>query len=327
MPSTSAERDSLSKVPRTPLSYAHSQDTGMQQSQTTVRGQHQGVASWSMPRLKLTHPLPDYDCCQARYLWCLCKALSACVLTATMTSARNSTYSTHSVADTHLLAMLDGKQDIHGDDTQSSRLSAYFSTKLLETILIVPSTSSRKHGHELPGTQLSATSFDDMQRTVQVIGLPKPEKSKPSLKRSPESEHIIDDAAIDDPFRGHDYDSEPQMQYMSPSQESVAHAPEYRQYIMDMAEDIVVLSDRRRLTFREASDNEGTEEVIIMARVVVGMAEVVIQAAVRTTHHGQSSSGDMAVVAVAVVEGSQSGQSTRLTDGLEGLVQLILLGG
>lgn len=96
---------------------------------------------------------------------------------------------------------------------------------------------------------------------------------------------------------------------------------------MDMAEDIVVLSDRRRLTFREASDNEGTEEVIIMARVVVGMAEVVIQAAVRTTHHGQSSSGDMAVVAVAVVEGSQSGQSTRLTDGLEGLVQLILLGG
>ena len=99
------------------------------------------------------------------------------------------------------------------------------------------------------------------------------------------------------------------------------------QDIMDMAEDIVVLSDRRRLTFREASDNEGTEEVIIMARVVVGMAEVVIQAAVRTTHHGQFSSGDMAVVAVAVVEVSQSGQSARLTDELEGLVQLILLGG
>ncbi|THY83380.1 hypothetical protein D6C92_09677 [Aureobasidium pullulans] len=227
-----------------------------------------------------------------------------------MTSARNSTYSTHSVADTHLLAMLDGKQDIHGDDTQSSRLSAYFSTKLLETILIVPSTSSRKHGHELPNTRLSATSFDDMQRTVQVIGLPKPEKSKPSLKlkdQSPTRPSTVSKAA--------DIDAQHIMDLVG------------GQYIMDMAEDIVVLSDRRRLTFREASDNEGTEEVIIMARVVVGMAEVVIQAAVRTTHHGQSSSGDMAVVAVAVVEGSQSGQSTRLTDGLEGLVQLILLGG
>ncbi|TIA07335.1 hypothetical protein D6C80_09852 [Aureobasidium pullulans] len=320
MPSTSAERDSLSKVQRTPSSYAHSQsvlingistraNTIPRMSQTTVRGQHQGVASWSTPRLKLTHPLPDYDCCQARYLWCLCKAFSACVLTATMTSARNSTYSTHSVADTHLLAMLDGKQDIHGDDTQSSRLSAYFSTKLLETILIVPSTSSRKHGHELPGTQLSATSFDDMQRTVQVIGLPKPEKSKPSLKlkdQSPTRPSTVSKAA--------DIDAQHIMDLVG------------GQDIMDMAEDIVVLSDRRRLTFREASDNEGTEEVIIMARVVVGMAEVVIQAAVRTTHHGQSSSGDMAVVAVAVVEGSQSGQSTRLTDGLEGLVQLILLG-
>ncbi|TIA61588.1 hypothetical protein D6C76_10138 [Aureobasidium pullulans] len=319
MPSTSAERDSLSKVQRTPSSYAHSQsvlingistraNTIPRMSQTTARGQHQGVASWSTPRLKLTHPLPDYDCCQARYLWCLCKALSACVLTATMTSARNSTYSTHSVADTHLLAMLDGKQNIHGDNTQSSRFSAYFSTKLLETILIVPSTSSRKHGHELPNTRLSATSFDDMQRTVQVIGLPKPEKSKPSLKlkdQSPTRPSTVSKAAdidaqhIMDPVGGQD--------------------------IMDMAEGIVVLSDRRRLTFREASDNEGTEEVIIMARVVVGMAEVVIQAAVRTTHHGQSSSGDMAVV--AVVEGSQSGQSTRLTDGLEGLVQLILLEG
>ncbi|THW84072.1 hypothetical protein D6D15_09133 [Aureobasidium pullulans] len=293
MPSTSAERDSLSKVPRTPLSYAHSQYVLINristrantipriQSQTTVRGQHQGVASWSTPRLKLTHPLPDYDCCQARY-----------------------------VADTHLLAMLDGKQDIHGDDTQSSRLSAYFSTKLLETILIVPSTSSRKHGHELPNTRLSATSFDDMQRTVQVIGLPKPEKSKPSLKlkdQSPTRPSTVSKAA--------DIDAQHIMDLVG------------GQDIMDMAEDIVVLSDRRRLTFREASDNEGTEEVIIMARVVVGMAEVVIQAAVRTTHHGQSSSGDMAVVAVAVVEGSQSGQSTRLTDGLEGLVQLILLGG
>ncbi|THY16675.1 hypothetical protein D6D00_08783 [Aureobasidium pullulans] len=292
MPSTSAERDSLSKVPRTPLSYAHSQyvlinristraNTIPRMSQTTVRGQHQGVASWSTPRLKLTHPLPDYDCCQARY-----------------------------VADTHLLAMLDGKQDIHGDDTQSSRLSAYFSTKLLETILIVPSTSSRKHGHELPNTRLSATSFDDMQRTVQVIGLPKPEKSKPSLKlkdQSPTRPSTVSKAA--------DIDAQHIMDLVG------------GQDIMDMAEDIVVLSDRRRLTFREASDNEGTEEVIIMARVVVGMAEVVIQAAVRTTHHGQSSSGDMAVVAVAVVEGSQSGQSTRLTDGLEGLVQLILLGG
>ncbi|THW44239.1 hypothetical protein D6D21_05011 [Aureobasidium pullulans] len=227
-----------------------------------------------------------------------------------MTSARNSTYSTHSVADTHLLAMLDGKQDIHGDDTQSSRLSAYFSTKLLETILIVPSTSSRKHGHELPNTRLSATSFDDMQRTVQVIGLPKPEKSKPSLKlkdQSPTRPSTVSKAA--------DIDAQHIMDLVG------------GQDIMDMAEDIVVLSDRRRLTFREASDNEGTEEVIIMARVVVGMAEVVIQAAVRTTHHGQSSSGDMAVVAVAVVEGSQSGQSTRLTDWLEGLVQLILLGG
>ncbi|THY93598.1 hypothetical protein D6C93_05583 [Aureobasidium pullulans] len=297
MPSTSAERDSLSKVQRTPSSYAHSQSVlingistrantipGMQ-SQTTVRGQHQGVASWSTPRLKLTHPLPDYDCCQARYAFCF-------------------------VADTHLLAMLDGKQDIHGDDTRSSRLSAYFSTKLLETILIVPSTSSRKHGHESPGTQLSATSFDDMQRTVQVIGLPKPEKSKPSLKlkdQSPTRPSTVSKAA--------DIDAQHIMDLVG------------GQYIMDMAEDIVVLSDRRRLTFREASDNEGTEEVIIMARVVVGMAEVVIQAAVRTTHHGQSSSGDMAVVAVAVVEGSQSGQSTRLTDGLEGLVQLILLGG
>ncbi|THX88680.1 hypothetical protein D6D08_03935, partial [Aureobasidium pullulans] len=227
-----------------------------------------------------------------------------------------------------ILVVIDGKQDIHGDDTQSSRPSAYFSTKLLETVLIVPSTSSRKHGHELPGTQLSATSFDDMQRTVQVIGLPKPENQNTSSTTRPLM--ILFEAMIT--TLNHRCNT----CHPSPTRPStVSKAADIDaqhimdlvggQDIMDMAEDIVVLSDRRRLTFREASDNEGTEEVIIMARVVVGMAKVVIQAAVRTTHHGQSSSGDMAVV--AVVEGSQSGQSTRLTDGLEGLVQFILLEG
>ncbi|KEQ91489.1 hypothetical protein AUEXF2481DRAFT_467938 [Aureobasidium subglaciale EXF-2481] len=155
--------------------------------------------------------------------------LFACVPTATMTSVRNSTYSMHSVADAHLLAMLDGKQDECGLATQVSRLSAFFPTKLLETILIVPGTSRCKDETDMSGNRLSATSFDDMQRSIQVIGLPKPERSKSRLKLSSESERIIEDAADDDLFQDQDYDPEPQMQYLAPDKGVVAFTPKHRQ--------------------------------------------------------------------------------------------------
>lgn len=142
-----------------------------------------------------------------------------------MTSARNSTSSTHSVADAHLLAILEEKQD-HGQiNDKGSRLSALLPTKFLETILVIPSNVSRKPEDDMAGYRSPATFFDDMQRSVQIIGLPKPEKSKPRLSHHFESEHIIND---DDPAERPDYDSEPQMQYLAPSRPN-ALSPEYRQ--------------------------------------------------------------------------------------------------
>jgi hypothetical protein len=154
--------------------------------------------------------------------------LFACVVIATMTSARNSIYSTHSVADAHLLAILKDKQDDRQLNTQSSRLSALFPTKFLETVLILPGTSSRKYEDDTAGHRESATSFDDMQRSIQVIGLPKPERSKSRQSRTFDSEHIINDAAFDDDPQDQDYDSEPQMRYTAPAQASTL-IPEYRQ--------------------------------------------------------------------------------------------------
>jgi hypothetical protein len=70
-----------------------------------------------------------------------------------------------------------------------------------------------------------------------------------------------------------------------------------------MAEDIVVLKGRRRLTFRVADDSGGMEGDTIMAlQVVVGMADVVIQGTVLTTLRGQYSFDGMEVVAVAFEE-------------------------
>ncbi|KAG9868800.1 hypothetical protein KCU77_g84, partial [Aureobasidium melanogenum] len=223
-----------------------------------------------------------------------------------MTSARNLTYSTHSVADAHLLAILEEKQD-HGQiNDKGSRMSTVFPTKLLETILIIPSNVARKYEDDMVAEGLSATSFDDMQRSVQIIGLPKPEKSKPRLGHHFESEHIIneDNTVMDDAAQGPDYDSEPQMQYLAPSR-SNARTPEYQLAIADTAEDIMVLSGHHKLTFLEEGDSEGTEEGTIMVQEVVGMAEVVIQVAVRITHRGRCWSDGMAGFAV-VVDGLQS---------------------
>ncbi|KAI4741723.1 hypothetical protein E4T50_07858 [Aureobasidium sp. EXF-12298] len=213
-----------------------------------------------------------------------------------MTSARNSIYSTHSVADAHLLAILDDKQDNHQLDTQPSRLSALLPTKFLETVLILPGTSFWKYDDDIAGNRQSATSFDDMQRSVQVIGLPKPERSKPRLSHTFEPEHIIDNAAFDD--EPQNYDSEPQMRYTAPNQASDALMPEYP-----------VLSDHRKLTFLEEDDSEGTEEDTTMVREGVGMAEADIQVtAVRITPRGRYSSDGMAVVAAVVDKGSIQGR-------------------
>lgn len=120
------------------------------------------------------------------------------VITAAMTSARNSIYSTHSIADAHLLAILDEKQDSHPLDTPSSRLSALLPSKLLSTVFILPTTFRRYEDEEARDGQEAAT-FDEMQKSIQVIGLPKPEKSKSRLSHSFETEHIVDnDVAFDD---------------------------------------------------------------------------------------------------------------------------------
>jgi hypothetical protein len=154
--------------------------------------------------------------------------LFTCVMTATMTSARNSIYSTHSVADAHLLAILDNKQDDRQLDTQGSRLSALFPTKFLETVLILPGPSTHKYEDNIAGHRQSATSFDDMQRSIQVIGLSKPERSKPRLSHTFDNEHIIDDTTFNDELQDQDYDSEPQMRYTAPDPASTI-MPEYRQ--------------------------------------------------------------------------------------------------
>ncbi|CAD0098992.1 unnamed protein product [Aureobasidium mustum] len=147
-----------------------------------------------------------------------------------MTSARNSTYSTHSVADAHLLALLEEKQDTGQINDKGSRFSTLFPARLLETILIIPSSVSRRHEDDTAEDRSPVTSFNDMQRSVQIIGLPKPAKSKPRLSHHFEAEHIIDhsDATIDNPAQGPDYDSEPQMQYLAPGR-SNEFTPEYRQ--------------------------------------------------------------------------------------------------
>ncbi|KAI4765072.1 hypothetical protein E4T52_00167 [Aureobasidium sp. EXF-3400] len=213
-----------------------------------------------------------------------------------MTSARNSIYSTHSVADAHLLAILDDKKDNRQLDTQGSRLSALLPTKFLETVLILSGTPFRKYDDDIAGNRQSATSFDDMQRSVQVIGLPKPERSKPRLSHTFEPEHIIDNAAFDD--EPQNYDSEPQMRYTAPNQASDALMPEYP-----------VLSDHRKLTFLEEDDSECTEEDTTMVREGVGMAEADIQVtAVRITPRGRYSSDGMAVVAAVVDQGSIQGR-------------------
>ncbi|KAI4718576.1 hypothetical protein E4T48_05265 [Aureobasidium sp. EXF-10727] len=218
-----------------------------------------------------------------------------------MASVRNSTYSTHSVADAHLLAMLDGKQeqDLSRTDTQGSRLSTLFSTKLLETILVIPSTSSRKHEDDIFEDGMSTTSFDDMQRSVQIIGLPKPERSKPRQNHLFEFEHVINDAAMDDRLQDPDYDSEPQhrveQMHSRPSTVSKAvvivtqHTTDRVGELatVDTVEDTVALSGRPKLTFLEVEGNEGTEEDTITAQAVVGMAEVVIQVAVHITLRGR----------------------------------------
>ncbi|KEQ68715.1 hypothetical protein M436DRAFT_57744 [Aureobasidium namibiae CBS 147.97] len=157
--------------------------------------------------------------------------LCSIVSTATMTSARNSVYSTHSIADAHFLAILDEKQDTHQLDLQQpSRLSALLPLKLLETVFILPATFTRKHEYDQARDDEEAASFDTMQKSIQVIGLPKPEKSKPRLSHSFETEHIMpNNVAFDDddkPEHLH-YDSEPQMRYTAPSPNLLS--PEYTQ--------------------------------------------------------------------------------------------------
>jgi hypothetical protein len=79
--------------------------------------------------------------------------------------------------------------------------------------------------------------------------------------------------------------------------------------IADTTEDIVVLSDHRKLTFLEAGDKEGMEEDTIMVQEGVGMAEAVIQLTmVRITPRGRYSSDGMAVVAAVVDEGFVQGR-------------------
>lgn len=143
-----------------------------------------------------------------------------------MTSARNSIYSTHSIADAHLLAILDEKQDNHHLDTQPSRLSALLPTKLLETVFILP---IRKADDNEAGHGQEAASFDTMQKSIQVIGLSRPEKSKSRLSHAFETEYIIDNAAFDDDDDESEhlhYDPEPQMRYTAASS---ATSPEYTQ--------------------------------------------------------------------------------------------------
>ncbi|KAI5236678.1 hypothetical protein E4T43_08469 [Aureobasidium subglaciale] len=211
-----------------------------------------------------------------------------------MTSVRNSTYSMHSAADAHLLAILDGKQDDYGLATQVSRLSAFFPTKLLETILIVPGTSRCKNETDISGTRLSATSFDDMQRSIQVIGLPKLERSKSRLKFSSESGRIIEDVADDDLCQDQDYDSEPQMQYLARGQGMVVFTPKYRQQGCGYRHPPY----SGPLTFQDADDSKGVEVEITTVQVAMGMVQVDTQVAVCIMPRGRYLSDDIAVVAV-----------------------------
>lgn len=88
-----------------------------------------------------------------------------------------------------------------------------------------------------------------------------------------------------------------------------------------MVEDMVVLKDRRKLTFREADDSEGMEEDTIMEQGVVGMAEVAIQVAVRVTPRGRCLSDDM-VGSAAVVDEIRAGHNRALCLRTDGLIRV-----
>jgi hypothetical protein len=73
--------------------------------------------------------------------------------------------------------------------------------------------------------------------------------------------------------------------------------------VMAMAEDIVGLRGRRRLTFLEEGDRGGMEVDTIMAEEEgLGMVEVVIRGMVLVIRRGRSSFDGMVGVAVVVVE-------------------------
>jgi hypothetical protein len=153
-----------------------------------------------------------------------------------MASVRNSTYSIHSLADEHLLGMMNEKDNnIVGSTTQTLTVSTPFSTKLLQTIFLVSGPSCHKHEEAtILEDEISAPSFNDRQKSIQVVGLAIPEKSKSNWKRSPEKEHIIDngDGAVSTTsgsHRGVNYSSEPQMRYIAPEQGIASYTTGYRQ--------------------------------------------------------------------------------------------------
>lgn len=92
--------------------------------------------------------------------------------------------------------------------------------------------------------------------------------------------------------------------------------------LADMVEDMVILSDHRKLTFREADDSEGTEEDTIMVQEVVGMAEVVIRVVGRITHRGRCLCDGMVGFAVVVVEEIGQGRALCLPFSLGCLVRI-----
>jgi hypothetical protein len=71
--------------------------------------------------------------------------------------------------------------------------------------------------------------------------------------------------------------------------------------VMAMAEDIVVLKGRRRLTFLEAGDIGGMEVDTTMAGEGVGMVDVGIRGMVLVIRRGRCSFDGMVGVAVVVV--------------------------
>lgn len=210
-----------------------------------------------------------------------------------MTSARNSVYSTHSIADAHLLAILDEKHSSRSVDTPGSRLSALLPSKLLETVFILPATFSRKHEDEEARDERLTTPFDTMQKSIQVIGLPKPEKSKSRLSHSFETEHIMpNNVAFDDDDKPEHYDSEPQMRYTAPSPTYI-HPSILSKAAVDIATqttgmavaeglamermetEVVDRKGHRNVISRVGDDRGGMEVDIIMVEEEEGVGEVV----------------------------------------------------